>query len=119
MKNRGFSSLKEGIWSELETAKRHGIKVILLVMNNQILGYQLHAEDAGLGAHTNVCEFSAVDHAAIAEACGVKGIRVEEPAQIAVALEEAIKCDGAVVLDCIVEPDALPPVGTFTRLEKY
>lgn len=107
------------VWSELETAKRHGIKVILLVMNNQILGYQLHAEDAGLGAHTNVCEFTAVDHAAIAEACGVKGIRVEEPGQIAAALAAAIEIEGSVVLDCIVEPNAMPPVGVFTRLENY
>jgi len=107
------------VWSELETANRHGIKVITMVLNNQILGYQLHAEEAGIGAHTNVCEFTPVDHAAIAEACGVRGIRVEQADQIAAALREALECDGSVVLDCMVDPDAMPPVPVFTRLAAY
>ncbi len=64
----------------LKRRVRHGIKVVVAVMNNGVLGYQKHAEDAGLGRHTNVCDFVPVDHAAIAEACGVKGIRLERPA---------------------------------------
>lgn len=107
------------VWSELETAKRHGIKVILLVMNNEVLGYQLHAEEAGLGAHTDACELTAVDHAAIAEACGVKGVRVEQADDIAAALKEAAAAEGSVVIDCIVDPDAMPPVPVFTRLENF
>jgi acetolactate synthase-1/2/3 large subunit len=107
------------VWSELETANRHGIKVILIVMNNQVLGYQLHAEDAGIGEHTNVCEFTAVDHAAIANACGITGVRVESPELIKEALQQAIKSESSVVLDCIVDPDAVPPVPVFTRLSTY
>ena len=107
------------VWSELETAKRVGIKVIIFVMNNEILGYQLHAEDAGLGAHTNVCEFSPVDHAAIAEACGLKGIRVERPEELENAIEQAMRCETSVVIDCMVDPDAMPPVTVFTRLDAY
>ena len=88
-------------------------------MNNGILGYQLHAEDATMGTHTNVCEFTPVDHAKIAEACGVKGIRIERPEQVAGALREALESDRTVVLDCMVDPDALPPVTVFTRLSAY
>jgi acetolactate synthase-1/2/3 large subunit len=107
------------VWSELETAKRHGIKVIVLVMNNGILGYQLHAEDASIGSHTNVCEFSPVDHAAIAEACGVKGITVEQPEQLPDVLEKAIQSETTVVIDCMIDPNAMPPVTIFTRLASY
>jgi acetolactate synthase-1/2/3 large subunit len=118
-----FSVVGDGgfahVWSELETANRLDIKVITLVMNNQILGYQLHAEDAGIGAHTNVCEFTPVDHAAIARACGVKGIRVEQAREISPALQEALECDASVVLDCIVDPNAMPPVPVFTKLSAY
>lgn len=107
------------VWSELETAKRHGIGVIVLVMNNEVLGYQLHAEEAGLGDHTDACDLTPVDHAAIAEACGVKGIRIHQPDQIAGALADAISVDGPVVIDCMVDANAMPPVPVFARLENY
>jgi acetolactate synthase I/II/III large subunit len=58
------------MWAELETAKRLGVKLAVIVLNNQILGYQSHAEDVLYGAHTEACELGPVDHAAIARACG-------------------------------------------------
>ncbi len=107
------------VWSELETAKRHGVRLVVAVMNNAILGYQKHAEDAGLGRHTNVCDFEPVDHAAIAEACGVKGIRLEQPNEIAKAIQEAMAFDGPVVIDVIADPNAMPPVTAFASLPNY
>ena len=68
------------VWSELETAKRLGIKVTVIVLNNQILGYQWHAEDVLYGDHTDACQSGPVDHAAIARACGCEGVRIEKPA---------------------------------------
>jgi acetolactate synthase I/II/III large subunit len=107
------------VWAELETARRHGIGVVVAVMNNGVLGYQRHAEDALLGRHTNVCEFKPVDHALIAQACGLKGIRVERPEEIADAIKVALECSSAVLLDVMVDPDAMPPVGVFSRLPNY
>ena len=107
------------VWSELETCRRHGIKVVVAVMNNAILGYQLHAEDAGLGRHTNVCEFAPVDHAAIAQACGLKGIRLENPAQIGDVIAEALAAEGCVVIDVLADPGAMPPVAAFSTLPNY
>ena len=107
------------VWAELETARRHGIRVVVAVMNNGILGYQKHAEDAGLGRHTNVCDFTDVDHAAIARACGVKGLRLERAGDIAAVIAEALATDGPVLIDVIADPAAMPPVGVFTRLPNY
>jgi len=107
------------VWAELETARRHDIKVVVAVMNNGVLGYQRHAEDALLGRHTNVCDFKPVDHALIARACGLTGIRIERPEDIAEAIKVAMAGDTTVVLDVMVDPDAMPPVGVFTRLPKY
>jgi len=107
------------VWSELETARRHGIRVVVAVMNNGILGYQKHAEDAGLGRHTGVCDFVDVDHAAIARACGVKGLRLERAGDIAAVIAEALATDGPVLIDVIADPAAMPPVTVFTRLPNY
>ena len=107
------------VWSELETARRHGIKVVVAVMNNAVLGYQKHAEDAGLGRHTGVCDFAPVDHAAIAQACGILGIRVERAEDIAAAITTALAAPGSVVIDIIADPNAVPPVTAFTRLPHY
>lgn len=107
------------VWSELETARRHNIKLVVAVMNNAILGYQFHAEDAALGRHTNVCDFTPVDHAAIARACGVKGMRLERAEDIAATLAEAIASDAPVLIDVIADPSAMPPVTLFTKLANY
>lgn len=107
------------VWSELETTLRHGIKVVVAVMNNGVLGYQKHAEDAGLGRHTNVCDFAPVDHAAIARACGLRGIRVERAQDIAGAIKEALSAESSVLLDIIADPNAMPPVTAFTNLPNY
>ena len=107
------------VWSELETARRHGIKVVVAVMNNGVLGYQKHAEDASFKRHTNACDFEPVDHAAIARACGLKGIRLERAADIAAVIGEALAADGTVVIDVLADPDAMPPVTAFTRLPNY
>ena len=97
-------------WAELETARRLGLDIPVIVLNNQILGYQKHAEDVLFGAHTDACAFNPVDHAAIARACGCHGIRVERAADLRAALEEAWAQPGPTVIDVITDPDARPPV---------
>jgi acetolactate synthase-1/2/3 large subunit len=97
-------------WAELETAVRMKTKVILVVLNNGILGYQKHAENIKFGAFTDACHFVPVDHAAIARAVGAKGIRVDEASQLGSALDEALKSDTVTVIDVVTDPNAFPPV---------
>jgi acetolactate synthase-1/2/3 large subunit len=101
------------VWSELETARRMKTPMAIVVLNNQILGYQKHAELSLFGAHTDVCHFEAVDHAAIARACGVEGVRVETADAFAPALAAALKSDGVTVIDVITDQRAYPPVTSF------
>jgi len=101
------------VWSELETSRRMGIKIVVAVLNNQILGYQKHAEKIGWGAYTDVCDFSPVDHAAIARACGCEGIRIEKPADFLPALKAAFASDRTVLLDIVTDERAYPPITSF------
>ena len=101
------------MWAELETAVRMNTKVIVIVLNNQILGYQWHAEEVLYGNHTDACQLSPVDHAAIARACGCKGVRIENPADFKPALERAMKSPLTTLIDVMIDPKAYPPITLY------
>ena len=101
------------VWSELETARRMKLPIVLVVLNNQILGYQKHAELTLFGDFTDVCHFEAVDHAAIARACGCRGVRIEKPADFLPALKEALGSGEVTVIDVMTDERAHPPVTSF------
>lgn len=102
------------VWGEIETSKRMNLPVVVVVLNNQILGYQKHAELTLFGAHTDVVHFQPVDHAAIARACGVEGIRIDNPADLSAALEKALSFNVLTVIDVVTDERAYPPVTSFT-----
>jgi acetolactate synthase-1/2/3 large subunit len=101
------------VWSELETARRNRLPLVLAVLNNQILGYQKDAEDVIFGDHTSAVFFEPVDHAMIARACGCRGLRIERAQDIAPALKEGFASNEVTVLDIVTDPAARPPITSF------
>lgn len=101
------------VWSELETARRMRLPIVLIVLNNQILGYQKHAEKVLFNDYSDVCDFEAVDHAAIARACGCEGVRVERPEDFRPALQKALAAGLPTVIDVVTDQRAYPPVTMF------
>lgn len=101
------------VWSELETSRRMGIPVVVIVLNNGVLGYQKDAEDVKFGKHTTACRFTPVDHARIAEACGCVGVRIEAVGDFLPALREAMRAKATTVLDVVTDPEAYPPITLF------
>jgi acetolactate synthase-1/2/3 large subunit len=86
---------------------------VLIVLNNQVLGYQKHAEMVLFGNYTDVCDFAPVDHAAIAKACGCEGVRIEDPATFRDALAAALGKPAVTVLDVVTDQRAYPPITSF------
>jgi len=105
------------VWSELETAARMNLKVILLVINNGILGYQKHAENVKFRSHTTAVDFAPVNHAAIAQACGCRGVRIEDPADLAGALAAARASSQTTLIEVMTDENAYPPITAFTPQE--
>lgn len=101
------------VWSELETARRTGLPVIVTVLNNGVLAFQKDAEDVKFGRHTGAVAFSPVDHAAIARACGCRGVRIEQPGDYLPALREALASGETTLFDIDTDPDAYPPITVF------
>jgi acetolactate synthase-1/2/3 large subunit len=100
-------------WAELETVVRHKLPILTIVLNNQILGYQKHGETVSFDAYTDAVDFAPVDHAAIARACGCDALRIEDPAEFAPKVEEALRARKPFLFDVIIDPDAHPPITMF------
>jgi len=107
------------VWAELETAVRENIKVVLLVLNNGVLGYQKHAETVKFQRHTGACHLSDVDHSEIAAACGCASSRVENPRELQAALRSALSHDGPSLVDVLCDPAAYPPLTMFDGFEDH
>jgi acetolactate synthase-1/2/3 large subunit len=98
---------------DLETAKRAGTNVIIVVVNNAASGYVKALQHAMYGSgNYQSSDLVEMDYAAIARAMGCRGIRVERPDDLAGAFRTAIDDRSApIVLDVVVtrDPGAMLP----------
>ena len=86
------------------------LPVKLVIFNNSVLGFVAMEMKAG-GYLTDGTELDNPDFAAIAEACGIKGLRVEKASELNGALEQAFAHPGPVLVDVITAKEelAMPP----------
>lgn len=90
---------------ELGTIADNNLNIIILLFNNSVLGM---VRELQKNAYGNNC-FSGVsfkckpDFIKIAEAYGIKGKRVTKNGEFKEAFKEAASCDGAFMIECIVE----------------
>lgn len=98
---------------ELETARRLGLPLVLVINNNSGFGQGLpnirRLQGNCPGNAEEIIRFGPTDFARIAEAFGVRGIRVEDPAAIAPALAAALVHPGPVVVDVATDIEARAP----------
>jgi pyruvate dehydrogenase (quinone) len=101
---------------DLLTIASQKIPVKLVVFDNGRLGMvKLEQEEVGLPEFGTVLDNP--DFAAVATAIGIKGIRVEDPADLDRAVAEALAHPGPVLLDVLTNPNevALPPSPTASQ----
>ncbi len=101
---------------ELLTVAQYQLPVKIVLFDNHRLGMvQLEQEAAGL-PHYGV-ELKNPNFAKLAEAIGLKGLRVEDPAEVRPALEQALRTDGPVLVDVVTDPNVLsmPPKATIKQ----
>jgi pyruvate dehydrogenase (quinone) len=95
----GFSMLM----GDLLTVRQSRLPVKIVVFNNGLLGFVDIEMKAGgflpVGTHLDNPSF-----AKVAEAVGIYGVRVEDPAQLADALKQAFAHDGPALIDVVINP---------------
>ena len=108
------------LMGELLTVAQYQLPVKIVLFENHRLGMvQLEQETAGL-PHDGV-EMKNPNFAAVAEAVGLTGLRVEDPAQVRPALEQALASAGPVLVDVVTDPNvlSLPPKATIQQAEGF
>jgi pyruvate dehydrogenase (quinone) len=100
----GFTMLGLG---DLLTLVERKLPVVIIVFNNGSLDF-VRIEEQEAGVPPFGTDFQNPNFAMVAEAMGAKGIRLEQPRDVADALREALAHrSGPVVVDAVVDPFAL------------
>jgi pyruvate dehydrogenase (quinone)/pyruvate oxidase len=98
---------------ELATLAQHGLPVKVVVMRNDVLGLIKWEQMAFLGNPQYGVELAPVDFVQVAEACGVRGIRIEDPSRVGDQLSEALNMDGPALIEAVVDPHDMPLTPTI------
>src|SRR6185503_4032397 len=89
--------------AELETAVRVGARVIVVVFDNERYGtIRMWQERRGTGVGV-ASDLGPVDFAAIARACGARGVRVERDAEVEGALHQALAEERSTVIQLALD----------------
>jgi acetolactate synthase-1/2/3 large subunit len=101
--------------TELETAARHGINLVVVVNNNSSLNQEIPLVKTAYREKRDtlsgeIWRFQKnADMAKMAEAMGCAAFRVEKPSELKTLLPKAFAMNRPVLLDCISEEQALAP----------
>ncbi len=98
---------------ELATLAQHGLPVKVVVMRNDVLGLIKWEQMAFLGNPQYGVELAPVDFVKVAEACGIPGVRIEDPARVGDQLSEALAAHGPALIEATVDPNEMPMTPTI------
>jgi pyruvate dehydrogenase (quinone) len=112
----GFTMLM----GDLLTLVQVGLPVKVVVFNNGALGF-IELEQKSAGFLPNGTDLKNPNFAAMAETIGMRGIRIEDPAQIVDGIAAALAHDGPVLIDAVVNRSELvmPPAITVEMAKGF
>ncbi len=110
--------------TELATMASYNIPVIMFVMNNTVLGMVRQWQKIFYNNRfSDTDPHRATDFVKVAEAFGVKGMRIHTNDEIDTVIDEALKVDGPVLIECRISPDSnvlpmIPPGGSVNDIKE-
>jgi pyruvate dehydrogenase (quinone) len=94
------------LMGELLTVTQYDLPLKILVFNNSVLGMvKLEMEAAGFPDWQT--DLKNPNFAKLAEAIGIRGIRIEDPADVRSGLKQALEHSGPALIDVVTDPNAL------------
>ncbi len=89
---------------ELETLKRLGLPVVVIVVSNSVFGWIKAGQKANFDERYFSVDFSTTNHAAVADAYGIRNHTVTDPTKLEEVLSSAIAGSEPVLIDLISQP---------------
>lgn len=105
--------------NELATAVRYNIPIVILIMNNGVLGMVRQWQTLFYNKHySNSVLERKTDFTAFAKSFGANGEAVTTPRELDEALSRAFRAEGTYIIDCKIDKDEfvlpmLPPGGSM------
>jgi len=105
--------------NELATAVSYRVPMVILIMNNGVLGMVRQWQTLFFDKHySNSILDRKTDFVSLARAFGADGAKVATPEELDSALEQAFRYDGPFVIDCAIDKEELvlpmlPPGGSL------
>ena len=101
---------------EIETAVRHGINAVTLVMNNNCWGSEKAYQKHFYGGRYIGCDIGNPRYDDFARLFGAEGYYVEHPDQVGDAVRAALRCGKPAIVEIPIDPDEFPtPVAAVRR----
>jgi pyruvate dehydrogenase (quinone) len=107
------------LMGDLATCAKYGLPVKIVVLKNNSLG-QIKWEQLFFSGNPEFgCDLQPIEFAKVAEACGLKGISVDDPVNCEEAVEALLRHEGPALLEAVVDPDEpfLSPVPIKEEIE--
>lgn len=110
--------------SELATMVSYNVPVVMLIMNNRVLGMVRQWQKIYYNNRfSDTDPHRATDFVKVAEAFGAKGLRINNNSEIDSVLDEAFGVNGPVLVDCRISPDSnvlpmIPPGGSIADIKE-
>ena len=93
---------------EIETAVRHGINVVTLVMNNNCWGSEKAYQKHFYGGRYIGCDIGNPRYDEYARLFGAAGYYVDHPDQVGDAIKAALACGKPAIIEVPIDPDEFP-----------
>ncbi|HEX4410903.1 MAG TPA: ubiquinone-dependent pyruvate dehydrogenase [Xanthobacteraceae bacterium] len=112
----GFSMMM----GDFITLSQIGLPVKVIVLNNGTLGF-VEIEMKASGFLDTGCDLKNPNFAAMAEAMGIKGVRVERPQDLRIGIKEAFDHNGPALVDVVSARQelVLPPKKTLGQVHDF
>jgi pyruvate dehydrogenase (quinone)/pyruvate oxidase len=104
---------------DLATLAQHKLPVKIVVLKNNTLGLIKWEQMIYLGNPEYGVDLYPIDFVKVAEACGLRGVHIEDPKKCRDQMKAALAMDGPVVIECLTDPlePPMPPKATKAEMK--
>ncbi|HTX03523.1 MAG TPA: thiamine pyrophosphate-dependent enzyme [Candidatus Acidoferrales bacterium] len=100
------------------TCVQHKLPIKIVVIKNNTLGLIKWEQMVFLGNPAYGVSLAPLDFVKFAEACGARGIRIEDPKTAPERMREALAWDGPAIIECLVNAHEPPMPARVTKVQE-